>query len=220
VASKAADTFVKNFEDVVRLLQLHTKEGGSAKGRRHGLEVLNKAAIVLITAFWEAYCEDLAAEALQHLLEHCDSADKLPKQLRKQLAGEIKAARHDLEVWKLAGDGWKTYLSQRMKGLTDQRNRALNSPKADQLDELFEMALGIQKITNCWSWQGASVTRSKKNLNDFVELRGSIAHRGKFSKSVTRKQVTAYIDLVERLYDKTDEAVNQYVLQQTRKPLF
>lgn len=218
--SKAAETRVENFADVDRLLQLHTKEGGSAKGRRHGLEVLNKAAIVLITAFWEAYCEDLAAECLQHLLEHSASADKLPKLLRRQLAEEIKRDQHDLEVWKLAGDGWKTYLSQRMQRLTEQRNRRLNTPKADQLDELFEIALGIAKISNCWSWQGASTTRSKKNLNDFVELRGSIAHRGKFSKSVTRKQVTDYIDLVKRLADRTDETVNQYVLQQTGTPLF
>jgi RiboL-PSP-HEPN len=220
VQSKAADAFVENFEDVKQLLRLHTMIGGSGTGRRHGLEVLNKAAIVLITAFWEAYCEDLAAEGLQHLLAHSASADKLPLRLRKQLAGEIKKATHELEMWKLAGDGWKTYLSQRLKRLSDERNRGLNTPKPHQLDELFEMALGIDKISDRWSWKGASATRTKKNLNDFVELRGSIAHRGKDSESVTRKQVTDYRRLVGRLAEKTDETVNQYVFQQTGAPLF
>jgi len=218
--SKAAEAFVKNFEDVHRLLELHTKEGGSAKGPRHGLEVLNKAAIVLITAFWEAYCEDIAAEGLQHLLDYSESADTFPKLLKKQLAEEIKRAPNDLEVWSLAGNGWKTYLSQRMKELADNRNRKLNTPKADQLDKLFKTALGIDKISDQWSWQGSSVARSKKNLNAFVELRGSIAHRGKSSKSVTRKQVTDYIDFVRRLADINDEAVNQHVNRQTGKPLF
>jgi HEPN superfamily RiboL-PSP-like protein len=138
VSSKAAEAFVKNFKDVHRLLELHTKEGGSAKGRRYGLEVLNKAAVVLITAFWEAYCEDLAAEGLQHLLDYSESADTLPKLLRKQLAEEIKRAPNELEVWSLAGNGWKTYLSKRMKDTTDNRNRRLNTPSYEVLSRIVE----------------------------------------------------------------------------------
>ena len=216
--SKAADALVENFEDVKRLLQLHTMIGGKGKGRKHGLEVLNKAAIVLITAFWEAYCEDLAAEGLQHLLKHSASAKKLPNQLLKQLAKEIKGAAHELEMWELAGDGWKTYLGQRMQSLTDERNRKLNTPKTGQIDELFKTALGIANISKHWSWKGAR--RAKENLDDFVELRGSIAHRGKSSESVWKNQVTNYIDLVGRLAEKTDEAVNLFVSKQTGTPLF
>ena len=64
-----------------------------------------------------------------------------------------------------------------------------------------------------------SVARAKKDLNDFVELRGSIAHRGRSTKSITKKQVFAYIDLVAVLAGKTDKAVNQYVLKATGTPL-
>ena len=39
-----------------------------ARGRRYHLEVLNKSAIVLVTSFWEAYCEDIAAEGLAHIV--------------------------------------------------------------------------------------------------------------------------------------------------------
>ena len=54
--SKARVNFEANAADVSRLLEIHKYFGGDAKGRRFRLEVLNKSAIVLITAIWEAYC--------------------------------------------------------------------------------------------------------------------------------------------------------------------
>jgi len=67
MASQARIRFDKNCEDVERLLEVHRDLGGSGRGRRRRLEVLNKSAIVLLYAFWEAYCEDIAAEGLNHL---------------------------------------------------------------------------------------------------------------------------------------------------------
>lgn len=71
------------FDVEQRLLELHKDKGGIAKGRRYGLEVLNKSAIVLLTACWEAYCEDVSAEALEHIVTHSPSPDKLPDEFRK-----------------------------------------------------------------------------------------------------------------------------------------
>ena len=66
--SKARRAFDDSAKDVKRLLEIHKTIGGNAPGRRAGLEVLNKSAIVLITAIWEAYCEDISAEALEHIV--------------------------------------------------------------------------------------------------------------------------------------------------------
>src|ERR1700733_15052449 len=107
--SKAREAFKENASDIERLLEIHEDIGGDAQGRRYRLEVLNKSAIVLITAFWEAYCEDLAAEAVKHLVDNCEKADKLPLDLRKRIAKELKDDRHELAVWTLAGDAWKGY---------------------------------------------------------------------------------------------------------------
>ena len=82
MASRARQAFDRNVKDVQRLLQIHANVGGDAQGRRFGLEVLNKSAIVLITAIWEAYCEDLAAEALDHLVTNATSGSSLPKELK------------------------------------------------------------------------------------------------------------------------------------------
>jgi len=51
--SKARKAFDENAKDIEKLLRLHEQEGGTAKGRRFGLEVLNKSAIVLITSYWK-----------------------------------------------------------------------------------------------------------------------------------------------------------------------
>lgn len=219
--SVARKAFDENFTDIERLLELHTQEGGDAKGRRYRLEVLNKSAIVLITSFWEAYCEDIASEALQHLLDHAPSADALPEHLRKKLAAEIKKAPHELEVWKIAGDGWKKYLSDRMQKLTEERNKKLNTPKSDQIDTLFEETIGLQGISSSWAIsKRTNAVAARKKLDDFVTLRGSIAHRGKHNESVKKKDVLDYAALVKALAAKSGGAVNRYVKAATKKPLY
>lgn len=141
MASKARAAFDKNAKDIKRLIELHENVGGTAPGRRRGLEVLNKSAIVLITAFWEAYCEDIAAEGLEHIVEHAESADALPNELKKIIAKKLKDQPHELEVWKIADDGWRAYLSIHLEELKKQRDRKLNTPKSDRINELFKSAV-------------------------------------------------------------------------------
>ena len=82
--SKARAAFDENCRDVDKLLEIHADIGGDQVGRRWGLEVLNKSAVVLICAYWEAYCEDVAAEGLDHLVKHAKSARDLPDALRRR----------------------------------------------------------------------------------------------------------------------------------------
>jgi hypothetical protein len=219
-ASKARLSLNKNLKDVENLLALHTFVGGTKKGRRHGLEALNKAAIVLITAFWEAYCEDIAAEALAHIVEHSKTADRLPNELKKQLAKELKTAQHELEVWKIADSGWKKYLSDRLDLLKEKRNRDLNTPKAAQVEELFHRSLGVVKISAGWSWKNMTPSGAAHKLDKYVTLRGVIAHRGSGSQSVKKSDVTNFFKFVGRLAANTGRDVNKHVRMVTEKPLW
>lgn len=74
----------ENIREIDRLMEIHTTEGGGGPGRKHRLEVVNKAAVVLTTAFWEAFCEDAASEATDHVLAHITSPNDLPEYLRKK----------------------------------------------------------------------------------------------------------------------------------------
>lgn len=219
--SEARKSFDANIKDIERLLELHSLVGGAKKGRRHGLEVLNKSAIVLTSAYWEAYCEDLAAEALEHIVKNAKSSDVLPEELRKQLAKEIKAAQHGLEVWKLADKGWKKYLISRLDQLKNRRDFDLNTPKASQIDKLFLHALGINEISTSWKWPKKMTSkRAVPKLDKYVTLRGAIAHRGKGSTTVKRADVVDFLDFISRLAAKTGGEVNRYVKKITGKPLW
>lgn len=219
--SKAWVSFNDNLKDVERLLDLHTKEGGAAQGRRYGLEVLNKSAIVLITSYWEAYCEDIAAEALEHIVKHATSSDALPKSLKKQIAAELEKDNHELSVWKISDDKWRSYLQARLTQLQEARNKKLNTPKTGNIDELFEHAVGITKLSSCWHWLPTmTVSRTTEKLDRFVTLRGSIAHRGTSSKSVTKPVVVDYLDFIKKLASKTGGKVNTHVKAVTGRPLW
>jgi hypothetical protein len=213
--SQARRAFDQSCEDIDRLLEIHSDLGGDSPGRRRRLEVLNKSAIVLITALWEAYCEDIAAEGLGHLVAGAQSADSLPTDLRKQVAKELERDPHELASWKLAGDGWREVLSTRLDDLRDERNRRLNTPKTFQIDDLFAKALGIPKASSSWYWPSMSAQQAATKLDHYVGLRGAIAHRGAASISVRRTDVTDYYKHVKRLVAKTGGKVNGVVRQAT-----
>jgi hypothetical protein len=217
--SRACAAFDENAKDVDRLLKIHSDVGGDQKGRRYGLEVLNKSAIVLITAIWEAYCEDLSAEALEHIVTNAAVALDLPKELRKQIASEVRQ-ENELAMWDLADGGWKTKAKSRLTRLTAERNWRLNSPKAEQLDQLFFAAIGLSNISHAWKWKRMPAETARTKLDEYVKLRGSIAHRGAAAAGVKKWQVQYYIWLVKQLVTKTDGRVNMYLKATTGSTLW
>lgn len=210
--SAAAHRYLKNVDDIGLLLGIHALLGGSKPGRRRKLDALNKAGIVLICAFWEAYCEDLADEALTHLVKNARTPDVLPEPLKKIIASELKADKHELSPWKLAGDGWRKLLLERAAELRAERNRALNTPKADQIRDLFARTIGIPDVTAHWHWKRTTVAQAKKRLDDFVALRGDIAHRGASSvRPVWKKDVATFAKHVTRLVAYTEAPVTLFM---------
>ena len=220
MSSNARKAFDKNAEDVNRLLEIHQNLGGDTQGRRFRLEVLNKSAIILITAFWEAYCEDIASEALDHIIENVSAASALPRELKKKIAKEIKTEQNEIAVWDLADDGWKTRVKNRPAALTEERNRKLNTPKSANMDELFSDAIGLSAVSNAWRWKRMSTQRAKQKLDDYVSLRGAIAHRGAAASSCTKRHVEDYFSHVKELAAKTGGSINTFVKGVTGKSLW
>ncbi|MEW6615009.1 MAG: HEPN domain-containing protein [Thermodesulfobacteriota bacterium] len=219
--SKAYKAFNKNASDIQRLLDVHEEQSGTSPGRRYRLEVLNKSAIVLITSFWEAYCEDLAAEGLEHIVTHSTSSASLPKEIKQVVAKELRKDANELAVWSLCGDGWKQILRSNLQRLRDQRNKKLNTPKTENIDELFYNALGIPHVSSSWRWaKKMTANRAREKLDKYVTLRGEIAHRGKAAKAVTKAQVQDYFEFIKKLASKTGGTVNTHVGKITGKHLW
>ncbi|MDM3948479.1 HEPN domain-containing protein [Mycobacteroides abscessus] len=209
--SKARIAFQKNRDDILKLAEAHSKITPKTDG-----EVMLKSAVVLLTAFWEAYCEDLAAEALQHMVMNIKDPKLLPENLKREIANEFKQKnQHELAAWQLAGDGWQTFLMSRLEDLQAKRNWDMNTPNTENIDKLFSKALGIEKISDKWSWDGVDTEAAAKKLNGYVRLRGLIAHRGAPSETITSNVVNDYNNLVKNLMGKTGGHVNYVVKKAT-----
>jgi len=218
--SKARQAFDRSADDVTRLLEIHQHLGGDTVGRRHRLEVLNKSAIVLVTAIWEAYCEDITSEALDHMVRYLPEPAALPKELKKRLAKELKADANEIAVWDLAGSGWKARLQTRLAALKEERNRKFNTPKSEGIDQLFLEGIGLAGLPTAWRWKGMTQERAKKKLDNYVSMRGAIAHRGAAASSCKKAQVEDFFDHVQRLVSKTGGKVNSFVKGVTGRNLW
>jgi hypothetical protein len=203
MTSRAEASFVKNCEDINELLQIHADISGESPGRRRKLGPLRELTIVLLTAFWEAFCEDLAGEALEHLVAHAPDYQALPVELRKQVARELEADKNNLAVWKLAGDGWRTVLAERLERMQELRNRRLNSPKTQQVNDLFREALGIEDISGSWHWASISPQRAAEKLDEYIDIRHQVAHRGSSADRIWRYDINEYYNHVWYLVERT-----------------
>jgi RiboL-PSP-HEPN len=211
LASEARKAFDANCRDVQRLLDLSPDH----PGLRPSLDVLTKAGIVLLTSFWEAYCEDLAAEALKHLVDNASDASQLPPALLRIVARDLKGQQHELAVWQLADNGWRKVLSDRLTNLQQERNRRLNTPKTAQIDELFLNAVGIDRISTSWKSSSMTNIEAARKLDDYVILRGEIAHRGKSSDRVVKAQLQDYYGHIRFLVGKTGGRANSMAKSST-----
>ena len=178
-------------------------------GIRRKLDVLNKGTIVLLSAIWEGFCEDLTAEALLLLVDGAPDAAALPTTLQRIVARELKQSPHELAVWCLAGDGWRDVLHTRLSYLQKERNRRLNTPTSTNIDEFFKQALGIEAMPSNWATTQASAKENASKLDAFIELRNAIAHRELGDAVVSKATVKNFNNHIQRLATLTESAVEQ-----------
>lgn len=211
MSSKARKAFDENVQDIEKLLELHAAEGGDQRGRRYGLEVLNKSAIVLITSFWESYCEDLAEEALEIIVQYAPDADALPKEIKKLIAKDLKEDKNELAIWNISDGKWRIVLRDNFVSLKTERNKTFATPKSSNVNSLFESAVGLSNMASNWRWAGMKATQAALKLNEFVSKRGDIAHRGSSTTTVKKSEVVDYLNHVTKLAAKTGDAVKKHV---------
>lgn len=184
--SQAYIAFRHNRSDIISLMSIHEKVGGVKQGRRYGLEVLNKSAVVLITACWEAFIEDLCTEAFDHLLSKCNDHSEFPASVRILVSKQLKKDPDDRVIWGLAGDGWKSVLLNYRHEIIKKYVGKLNTPKSEQVINIFNETIGIKDITKNWYWRKCSIEMAKTKLNNYIMIRGAIAHRTTYEEPITK----------------------------------
>ena len=207
-----------NLKDIERLLTFYSNVRIVSQ-KAETLAVLNKSAVVLITAAWEAYCEDVAEEAVQHIARYGRSYKDVPLPLQKRVARELKEERHELAVWRLSGDGWRSVLSDRIEAQRRRGRWGVQSPMAARIIQFFAEEAGLVDVEAAWQWEGVDYETAITQLDSFVALRHLVAH-GASSPAVSKTAVKTYRRLVIRLADKTDAHFEASVVDATDTSLW
>ncbi len=222
--SKAWEKFRENAEDLDQLIDLYngmeTLYADAGDPVPEGMEVLFRSAVVLMVSHWEAYIEDITSEALDHLVSKTKEATSLPKEIKKQVALELKAASNEIEIWKIADGGWKSYIKGRLKNFKEARDKNFNTPKALKTQEFIKIALGLENICRAWSTDEMTEAEAKKKLDTLIETRGQIAHRGRLDEKLDKAWIEEHIDFLRKLASKTGGEINTHVRKITGSGLW
>lgn len=214
------ENIIQNTDEVDRLIEIHAQLGGTGAGRRHNIEVINRSAIVMLVACWEAYIEDLATIGFDYLLLNAESAEQLPEKLKANVARRIKEKNDDRFVWKLADTGWKQVLNKYKIEILTQHTGRFNTPRVKQVDKLYESLIGLRHVSNSWKWSGTSNTNAKRRLENLVTLRGEIAHKVMAGRSVHKEHVVSARHLIGFLSAATSNRIADHLTEITGRTPF
>ncbi|WP_256415376.1 HEPN domain-containing protein [Acinetobacter sp. 5862] len=182
--SQAFKHFRVNMIDVYRLIESHNEISPNHRGKR-ALGHLTHSGVVMLCACWELYNESLIIESARYLANKLDSPFNLPIDVQKHLAKHVKEARHDLKPLEMSGLRWRSVYD----AACCNEVKALNTPKAAKLEILFKNYLGFSDVVSKWP-------NGKNDIDDFVTLRGNIAHNGRFTDYVTITELNTYCQLI------------------------
>ena len=190
----------KNMSEVARLMDIHKAVAGAGAGRKRDVQVLNKSAIIITLACWEAYVEDLAKNAFEHMLNVAKSPSVFPNHVLA-IAGKRVTKSGAIDVWSLADDGWKSALRAHKDEILNKYvvKGSFNTPSCENIDKLYSELVGLTSASREFYWPGMSNDRAKEKLQNLIELRGEIAHRVESSSPVYKKDVEAYLKFIKRL---------------------
>ena len=205
------DSLRENLRDVRRLLELHEDEVGTTPGRKYDVEVLNKSGVVLALACWEAFVEDCAVAAFDFVLQKSPAATGLSTAVRKHVVTHVRDDKNDLAMWALADSGWRQVLTTYRESVLRKRVSPLNTPSAENVDDLYDALLGLQKVSDCWRRHKMTPDQARTRLQAIIKLRGDIAHRTRATRTILKNDVREAADLAAELASMTANRVRQHV---------
>lgn len=66
--SKSHNNLHKRLQDLAQLYAAHTARAGTSAGRKYGVDALNRAGLVLLSAHLEGFIEDLVKETIDVII--------------------------------------------------------------------------------------------------------------------------------------------------------
>lgn len=207
MSSTAKIAYDANHTDTEQLWEIHNNYKGPDQGRH----VLNKAAVIFITATWESFVEDLAMEAFDFMLANVATYDKVPVKVRAFATQSIFDQKDSRKVWELADNGWRTVLTAHREATRQNWLGSFNTPKWGNVDKLYDSLLGITSVSAGWYWQNMAVDTARTKLDEYIRIRGNIAHRVSHDETVYRSWGSDYSNHIQRLVRNTEDTVKEHL---------
>lgn len=173
--------------------------------------------IVLFTASWEAFIEDLADAGFKFLAKNAKTHDKLPPSVKRHIIKKLDIGKDPIELWLLADSGWKKILKKHGKAIIENWIGPLNTPNHKRVDDMFECLIGLKNLSNQWQWRGISADDAKKKLDHYLDLRGQIAHRNSAKQTITTSSVHEYTEFIYRLAVRSHNTTRKHLFSLTKK---
>lgn len=205
MSSCAFRSFKHNLIDVDRLRQAHSLLHNGAQGRK-GLGHITRSGVVMLCAAWEHYCESLIRESAAYLCDTLNCPFELPKDVQKEISKAVRESNHELRPLHLSGDGWKQVYKDHVNALLN----SLNTPKSGKINDHSKRLVGVAKLSDSW-------TQGENALDEFVSVRGDIAHQGRHANYVTIANLNTYRDQIRIYAVETDNAMAAYLKVTTAK---
>ena len=203
MASNAYKNYQKNLVDVKRLIESHSVESGSKKGKK-GLGHLTRSGIVMLCASFEVFIEEIVEETISIYIDRIPSIKDFPKQVKKRLVYKAKENNNELEILNLTGDGWK----QSLVNYSKHDLGSLHTPKCHVIDTVTNRYIGIKDFSSTWDF-------NKKELNDFVSIRGEIAHNGAKARYIKIKYLKESVEKITKLVQEIDCKICDHINEKT-----
>jgi RiboL-PSP-HEPN len=211
-ASNARITFMNNSADIRDYFALHQLAfKGASKGIQRLSHLLDKSTYVLVASLWEAYCEDLVTECLDHITQYAPTYHALPYSIREDIQKGMRSGKDS--PWDLAGDGWREYVRNRNRGFEKKRNKDFAGPKSAAVEEFFLSVLGIENL--CSRWQISGSPGICDDLDAHLELRNRIIHQFTPGRVVNKNDVKKFCRTAISLVACTDMVVDEFLVQTT-----
>jgi len=209
--------FSENKKDIEILWHIYAEVSGSGTGRKKRADVVTRSAIIFISACWESYIEDVAVEAFDYLLVNASTPDVFPAKVKTLATKELHEAKDERRIWELAGSGWRKVLQSHRDNIREKWLTDFNMPKSKQVSELFAALIDLRDVTRNWTWQEMSSDQARCKLDEYVTIRGNIAHRTKHDETVYKSGAKDFLLHVVKLVEKTDEAIRDHLQSLTTK---
>lgn len=200
--------------DAKRLIDIHVEITGEGPGRRFEVDALNRSAIILSVAAWEAFVEDLAVRNCSSLARRLKKASDLPDAVKAPMlvwlyenggfSGPTRSAQD--AMWSLAGQGWREVV----RNFAKQKARNLNTPNSENITKLFRCTLGIHDITECWGYRRWNADTYREKLDDLLKLRHRVAHGALRTETVGKTRAKEAVSLVRSLGERSSVQISEY----------